>query len=563
MDFSHIPALLLIGFAILAGSVGGRLFQRLRIPQVVGYIVIGLIVGRSGLQIVDDAVLRALTPLNFLALGIIGFLIGGELHRRVFQKYGKQFLIVLLAEGVTAALLVGVLVGGLTYAVTGDARTATALGLLLGAIASATAPAATVDVLWEYKTRGILTTTVLAIVALDDGLALLLFSLASSLASTLTGTGEASLLAGLGHTAVSIGGSALLGVGAGVALNALVRSIHDHGKHLTFIVGVLTLVLGIATMLDLDIILAAMTLGATLVNLAPNRSRETFHLAERFAQPIYVLFFVFVGARLSLDGLTPMMWAIAAAYVIGRSGGKFLGAWLGARWAHAAEAVRRYLGLCLFSQAGVAIGLAIMAGLRFGDQRIGDMAMGDAIVMIVAATTFIVQLVGPPCVKLAVTKAGERGLNVTEEDLLRSLSVRDVLDPDVPAFPESATVSDVMRTVADTEGMHYAVLDENRKVLGTLTLETIKHCLADVEMGAWLVAADLAEPARETVGPDTPLAEAVQRLRDAGLEAVPVTRGPEGPYEGMLELRTCEKRISHEVWRRRRQADGPAEGTAQ
>ncbi len=249
------------------------------------------------------------------------------------------------------------------------------------------------------------------------------------------------------------------------------------------------------------------------------------------------------------------MWGLAAAYVLGRSGGKFLGAYLGARWARAAEPIRKYLGLCLFSQAGVAIGLAIMAGLRFGDQQLGHVAMGDAIVMIVTATTFLVQLVGPPCVKLAVTKAGECGLNVTEYDLLHSLKVKDVQDSDVPAFAQHALVTDIMRTVADTEAMHYAVLDDEQRVLGTITIDSLKRCLADMEMGAWLVADDLLDPVGECERPESPLAEAVQRLRDAGVEAVPVVSAAESRYEGMLELRTCDKRISQEVWRRRRKAD--------
>jgi len=128
----HVPVLLLIGSAVLAGSVGARLFQRLRIPQVVGYIVIGAIVGRSGLQLVDDAALDALLPLSFLALGMIGFLIGGELHLRIFKQHGKQFLAVLLAEGIMAAIVVGALVGVITFLATGDARISIAFGLVLG-----------------------------------------------------------------------------------------------------------------------------------------------------------------------------------------------------------------------------------------------------------------------------------------------------------------------------------------------------------------------------------------------------------------------------------------------
>jgi CBS-domain-containing membrane protein len=113
----------------------------------------------------------------------------------------------------------------------------------------------------------------------------------------------------------------------------------------------------------------------------------------------------------------------------------------------------------------------------------------------------------------------------------------------------------MMRRIADTEAMHYAVLDEKGRVIGRVALDSLKKCLADLEMGAWLLAADLMEPVRESVPVDTPLAEAVQRLRDAGLEAVPVVSGEDQHYEGMLELRTCEKYISREFLRLRQQSE--------
>lgn len=144
---------------------------------------------------------------------------------------------------------------------------------------------------------------------------------------------------------------------------------------------------------------------------------------------------------------------------------------------------------------------------------------------------------------------------MTEYDLLHSLKVKDVQDSDVPAFSQHVRVTDIMHTVADTDAMHYAVLDDERHVLGTITIDSLKRCLADMEMGAWLVADDLLEPVIECEFPETSLAEAIQRLRDARVEAVPVVSCTGKRYEGMLELRRCEKRISQEVWRRRRKAD--------
>ncbi len=167
--------MLLVGLAIFGGTVGGRIFKRLRIPQVVGYIVIGIVVGDNVLGLISRDTVTGLEQLNFLALGIIGFMIGGELRWEVFKKHGRQLMIILIAEGLGAFVVAGALTFGVTYWATGNVALAGMLGLLLGAISSATAPAATVAVLWEYKTRGALTTAILAIVALDDGLSLILF----------------------------------------------------------------------------------------------------------------------------------------------------------------------------------------------------------------------------------------------------------------------------------------------------------------------------------------------------------------------------------------------------
>jgi len=277
----HIPILLIIGCAVLGGSIGAQVFQWLRIPQVVGYIAIGLLVGKTGFGLINDSHIQSLMPFNFFALGVIGFMIGGELHISIFRKYGQQFLTILLSEGLGAFLVVGVAVGGATYWLTGSVAGSFSLGMVLGAIASATAPAATVDVLWEYKTRGILTTTVLAIVALDDGLALVLYSIASSVAMRLIGTQANSLASGLLHTLYELGGAALLGAAAGGLLTVLLRRVRDHEKMLAFIIGMLTVVLGVALFVEVDVILAAMALGMTLVNLAPHRSREAFEIVEQ------------------------------------------------------------------------------------------------------------------------------------------------------------------------------------------------------------------------------------------------------------------------------------------
>jgi len=283
-DLQHLPILLIIGFALFAGGLGARLFQRLRVPQVVGYIVIGLLLGRSGVQLVNVEAIESLRLFNFFALGVIGFMIGGELRLDVFRRYGKQFMYILLGEGLAAFFLVFLLVWPLAWVLTGQWATSLALGLVLGASASATAPAATVDVLWEYKARGPLTTAVFAIVALDDGLALVLYGIAGSIAKQLIGTSTGSLAVTMFWTAYELFGAIILGALAGWLLNLLLRFARDRDKALTFIIGALAIVIGVSIVAEVDLILAAMALGMSLVNLAPRRSRESFQIIERFAR---------------------------------------------------------------------------------------------------------------------------------------------------------------------------------------------------------------------------------------------------------------------------------------
>ncbi len=198
INFPHdLDLLLVLGIAVFGGTVGAKVFQRLKIPQVVGYIVIGILIGGSVFNLVDRQVIRSFLPFNFFALGIIGFMIGGELKHELFKKYGRQFTTILFAEGLFAFLIVAVLTTLVAALFTGNWHSSLAFGLVLGAISSATAPAATVAVLWEYKTRGILTRTILGIVSLDDGLALFLYGFASSVSGRLLGNGQSGLVSSL------------------------------------------------------------------------------------------------------------------------------------------------------------------------------------------------------------------------------------------------------------------------------------------------------------------------------------------------------------------------------
>ncbi len=546
--------LFILGLGATGGILGASLFQRFRIPQVVGYIAIGILIGQSGLGIVTHHDILALRSFNLFALGLIGFLVGGEIHFETLRRYRKQFSALLLGEGLGAFFLVALPTALVVWLYTHNLSTAGAAGIVFGAIASATDPASTLDVLWEYRARGLLTTTLVAIVALDDALAMTLYGLGTSTAELLVG-GKAAVGLAVLMVGVELIGAVILGVLLGLALNFVFRWMRQREKTLAISLGVILLAIGTAAALKMDIILATMALGVTLRNLAPRRSKEIFSLARNFSNPIYVIFFVLVGARLSIAQMPPWLWGLIVLYVIGRSLGKVAGAYLGARWADADRVIQRNCGLGLFAQGGVAVGLSIMASHHLGDIPVTpQMSLGDMIVFVVTATTLIVQLLGPSLVKVAIKAAGEIDRNVTEEDVLALWTVKDAMEKEPVFIRENDPLNKVVEIFSANDAASYPVVDRDEKISGILTLERLKDVLADQETWDWLVAGDIMIPAAETVQASTPLKDAFELMEQLRFEQIPVTRsGRDDRAAGVLDLRRVKRLLNEEVLRRQQE----------
>ncbi|MFH1371948.1 MAG: cation:proton antiporter [Planctomycetota bacterium] len=540
--------LLLIGVAIFTGTIAAKIFQRLRIPQVVGYVAIGLVLGPV-LKIIPVGAVEALEPFNVLALGIIGFLVGGELKREIFVKFGRQVPIVLLFEGVTAFLLVGLLSFLAMWYFT-NWETALAVGVVFGAICSATDPASTIAVLWEYKARGPLTSMLTAIVTLDDALALLLYAVSVSIAGVVTGHENVGLMFSLGVALYEVFGAVIVGVVAGIGLGWLVRRVENTEKMLHLTVGSVLLVIGTAVGLKVDVILACMVFGVVLVNIKSKKVGMSFDVMHRFFTPMYVLFFVLVGARLNVSYMNAEIAWLVAAYVLGSIIGKTSGAYLGGRVSHAVKGIRRYLGFCLYPQGGIAVGLLIMASTRFGSD------ISSVMLLVVIIGAFILQIIGPIGVKFGAGKAGELGLNVTEEDLIKTCKVRDVMDMKAPAIPAGMSLVDVIKVFSSTNNTHYSVLDSDKKLLGLITLAGIRNTFATQELNSWLVALDLVEPILVKVTPEAKLSQALDEMVRHGVECIPVIASPDNDeYLGMLEAGTVHRQLIAQVLDKQHEAD--------
>ncbi len=548
----------LLGLLIFLGSFGGRLFQKLKIPQVVGYIVAGIIVGASGFKVLGDSLISALDPVSTIALSLIGFLVGAELKIDVIKKYGRQFVGILFGETLVPFVVVSCLITLVTYILMENVFYAVSLGLLLGAICTATAPAATTDVLKEYRTKGPLTTTVLGIVAMDDAFALILYTVATSIASPLLEGKSVPVLAQLGSIAYEISGSILLGLFFGFILSQIIKGINnDDGRVLGFSLGTLFLCTGVCELakfsagpvvLKFDNIMAAMSIGFFIANFSLPKIQQLFKLVERYTPPVYVLFFVTVGARLNIWKLKPLFLVVALLYVSGRTIGKTIGARLGAKLTRAPETVKKYLPFCLLSQAGVAIGLSTAAGKDFSN------TIGTEIMLVITATTFIVQILGPVCVKFGVTKAGEVGLDVTAEDILKKSKVSDVSvrgkkicsQKSYAIVNENDTVGKIIGSFSHHENSNYCVRGIDGKLIGIISLEHIKEAMQIGEMGEYMLAVDIMDKQKTVCKPEMPLADAYRLFSDYDTEAIGIT-DDEGTPLGILEKYTVEHYLHHEL----------------
>ncbi|MBU1671493.1 MAG: cation:proton antiporter [Actinobacteria bacterium] len=392
-----------IGVSLLLGWVAGLVCRKIKVPMVVGYIVVGIILGQSLLGVFNAKNMSGLYFITYLGLACIGFDIGGELAFHKMRKLGKPIIWISLLETVGAAVLVTLAV----YLYTKELYVA----LIFGALASATAPAATVDVLREYQASGPLTTTTFAVVGIDDAYAVMIYAFAAFFAKMLITRKDVHVAEAVLRPAGEILGALGIGVMIGLIFLFLIRNYTAKRGLLVLTWGVIIATTGLANWLNMSLILANMALGLTVVNLTRWKRDDVFELMRSTTPPLFVVFFVLVGAQLQAGKLVSL-GMVGLLYIVFRSTGKISGAYLGGVISDAPTGVRKYLGLCLFSQAGVAIGLSIQTLITFSAGKYGEAgaALGVMAVSVIAATSLFFQIVGPPCTRLAVLKAGEANI---------------------------------------------------------------------------------------------------------------------------------------------------------
>lgn len=385
--------ILSVGLVLLAAVAAGHLAQRVRVPEVTGYLLIGIAIGPSSLDLVSASSLEALQFLSEIALGLILFSIGTIFEVRMLERVGAAVARITLSETLAAFLLVtgGMLLVGVPAAA----------ALLLGIIAMETAPATTLMVLHEYDARGPLTDLLTASLAFNNMLVLVAFGIGSAVLSMASGPAT-SLLHGLlasSHELLwTIVGSAALGVCLGLLLDVWSRRPLESGEMMILTIGVVLLAVGAARALGLSPLFVTLTLGAVTAN-ASRRSDELLEELRRADPPLYAAFFVLAGAELRPAMLASLGLA-GGAYVLLRSIGKMGGATFAVRRTGLPAAARQYFGLSLLSSSSLAIGLTIQIRDEFPD-------LAPTVTGIVLAAVIVFEIVGPLLCRFALVQAGE------------------------------------------------------------------------------------------------------------------------------------------------------------
>ena len=383
--------LLKISIVLAVGTLGGRVARLLKLPNVTGYLVAGLFIGPSFFDLISKQDMQSLEVVNELALATIAFSIGSEFILKDMLKVGKTIIVITLAEVIGAVFLV---FSVMYYLFSQDF----AFSIIIAAMSAATAPAATIMVIRQFRAKGPLTQTILPVVALDDVAGIMVFGIAMSIAKISVGATKYSFLQMISQPIIEIIGSILLGLLIGVILTFMAKKSSDKEELLAIILAVIGGSTGVANLLGLSSLLTCIMIGATLVNLLHNSSR-VFSVTNDFISPVYLLFFTLAGASLNLNILTKV-GTLGIAYIISRSGGKMIGAFLGAKIMKADESVVKYLGLSLLPQGGISIGLCILVRQELPQYSL-------AITTIIMFSVLIYEVLGPILAKIAIEKAGE------------------------------------------------------------------------------------------------------------------------------------------------------------
>ena len=424
---------LTIAIALILGLLSTRLMKVIGLPNVTGYLVVGLIIGPYMLGIIDKPSLESMSIISSLALGFIAFSIGVEFKIRHIKEIGKSAITITMFQALLATLFVDV---ALLIAI----QSMPAEAIVLGAIATATAPAATLMVVRQYKAKGTVTGTLLPVVALDDAVGLIVFAVSNSIALSMLSGASLTVMNLVVFPLLEIVVSLVIGAAIGGLLSIVPTFFKSRDNRLIATIIAVFACIGVCELFShlnstgvipfkLSDLLVCMMAGAVFVNLRVE-SETMMQGTDRWTPVLFMLFFILSGAELNILSLGNLQIVlILVIYLIARCAGKYIGSFVGAVVTKADKNVRNYLGITLWPQAGVAIGMATLCNKEFA--AAGFPEVGSTIVTITMCAVLVYELFGPVFTKIALAKAGE-----ISPEMLKKKKSKKVVEP-VLSQPEN------------------------------------------------------------------------------------------------------------------------------
>lgn len=430
-----------VSLALFAGLLVSRLVKPLKLPAVTGYLIAGIIIGpyclgRLSLPEGFDLIgllhstegIEALGIISQVALGFIAFAIGTEFEMKNLRKIGKQATVIGILQALVTTLVVdGALIG--LHFILGEERLPLSVAIILGAIASATAPAATLMVVKQYKAKGPLTNILLPVVALDDAVGLVVFAISFGVAKALE-TGDVDVISMVVNPVIEVIGSLILGALLGFLFTWVEDHFQSNSKRLCLSITFVLMAVSLS-MVKFEIgrvhvgfssLLVCMMLGTIFCNICDSAD-ELMEKTDKWTMPIYVLFFVLSGAELELSVFASgIIVLIGVVYILFRCVGKYAGAFSSALMTKCDSNIVKYLGITLFPQAGVALGMSIIVKEQMGD------GIGGLVRNIILFSVLVYELVGPLLTKISLTKAGD--ITPKPESTKQHLSIAEVFADD-------------------------------------------------------------------------------------------------------------------------------------
>ena len=534
---------LYLGALLILCLMMGRFVSHFRVPKVTGYLLAGILLSPSAINIFSNVLSQridgSICELRFLcdlALGLIAFSIGGEFQNERFKKMGKKVITISLCETLATFFLVFCSLFFFT--------TNLPVAICLGILSIATAPAATLLVLREYDSEGVVTNSLLILTGLNNFICLTLFTICFPTVMALS-HGESfttfilTLFSSLGSMLVSLAAGFILGF----LLSIFEKRITKANELIVLTVGTIILGIGLAQMLNVSPLLVNLVMGATVINIA-KKGKMLFEEIQRIDLPIYAAFFALSGASLHWD-LLSVVGGVGVLYVAGRVAGKVLGVFYGAVQARASQSLKRYGGCGLLAQAGVALGLALLIEDR-------DQKLGEVVSTTIFSTVIVFEILGPLAVRWSIVKSGEvkviklihRDEGTPFRDTFREIILRlrhslgiplwkskqftgevlveHVMRTHIEVIHEETHLDQILKVIEHSRYNLFPVVNEIGEFTGMISFQDIRDVLYDGIMKDLVIAKDVANPAGPFIHSKATINEALDLFEVEKIDLLPV-----------------------------------------